>query len=48
MSKAIFLDRDGVINKDKPDYVKSVKELEIYPYIASILKQLRASDEWIQ
>ena len=41
MSKAIFLDRDGVINKDRPDYVKSVKELEIYPYIASTLKQLR-------
>ena len=33
MSKAIFLDRDGVINKNpaEHDYVKRVEELEILP-----------------
>lgn len=38
-NKAIFLDRDGVINKKREDYVKSINELEIFPHVAeSILK----------
>jgi len=32
-NKAIFLDRDGVINKEYSDYVKSLDELEIFPNI---------------
>lgn len=37
--KAIFLDRDGVINKKRDDYVKSVDELEIFQDVGdSILK----------
>ena len=36
MNKAVFLDRDGVINKEKKDYVKNVSELEIFPEIESI------------
>ena len=28
---AVFLDRDGVINKDRPDYVKSWEEFEFLP-----------------
>ena len=27
--KAIFLDRDGVINEEKKDYVKNLKEFKI-------------------
>ncbi len=27
----VFLDRDGVINKDSPDYVKSWSEFEFLP-----------------
>ena len=27
----VFLDRDGVINKDSPDYVKSWAEFEFLP-----------------
>jgi len=30
MNKSIFLDRDGVINKEKKDYVKNINELEIF------------------
>lgn len=29
--KVVFLDRDGVINRDSPDYVKSVAEFEFLP-----------------
>lgn len=29
-TKVVLLDRDGVINKERPDYVKSVDELEIF------------------
>ena len=38
--KAIFLDRDGVINKKRDDYVKSINELEIFPFVASAIKKL--------
>jgi len=39
--KAIFLDRDGVINKRKDDYVKNVDELEIFPDVVSPIKKLK-------
>tara|TARA_B100000949_G_C14276579_1_gene449779 strand:- start:1069 stop:1566 length:498 start_codon:yes stop_codon:yes gene_type:complete len=38
--RAIFLDRDGVINKKRDDYVKSIDELEIFPFVASTIKKL--------
>ena len=38
--RAIFLDRDGVINKKRDDYVKSINELEIFPFVASAIKKL--------
>lgn len=31
MNKAIFLDRDGVINYDSPDYIKSPEEFHFIP-----------------
>ena len=40
MKKAIFLDRDGVINKKRNDYVKSVEELEIFPFSSSVVKKI--------
>ena len=40
-NKAIFLDRDGVLNKKREDYVKSVKELEIFPNIAEEISKLK-------
>ena len=27
----LFLDRDGVINRDRPDYVKNWQEFQFYP-----------------
>lgn len=41
-NKAIFLDRDGVINHDPGDYTKSVSEFEILPGVLDTLK------EWYQ
>jgi histidinol-phosphate phosphatase family protein len=40
-SKAVFLDRDGVINKNQDDYVKNISELEIFPYISEPIKKLQ-------
>jgi histidinol-phosphate phosphatase family protein len=40
-SKAVFLDRDGVLNKEKTDYVKNPSELEIFPEIAYTIKKFR-------
>jgi len=38
-NKAIFLDRDGVINHDPGDYTKSVSEFEILPGVLETLKE---------
>lgn len=40
MKKYVFLDRDGVLNKKRDDYVKSTLELEILPKIHLDLKRL--------
>jgi len=38
ISKAIFLDRDGVLNHDPGDYTKHVSEFKILPDVAEVLK----------
>lgn len=38
--EAIFLDRDGVINRERADYVKSVHELVLLPGVLTALSQL--------
>lgn len=40
MRKAVFLDRDGVINHDPGDYTKSVSEFQFLPGIFETLKIL--------
>jgi len=40
-NKAIFLDRDGVINKNRDDYVKSISELEIFPDVGEGILKLK-------
>ena len=41
MKKAVFLDRDGVINKERKDYVKSVQEFQILDNIPKAIKMLK-------
>lgn len=38
--KAVFLDRDGVINEDRDDYVKNVHELKIFPQVPDVVRKL--------
>jgi len=40
-NKAIFLERDVVINKNKINYVKTIEELEILPSIGISIKKLK-------
>jgi D-glycero-D-manno-heptose 1,7-bisphosphate phosphatase len=40
LKKIVFLDRDGVINRDSPDYIKSESEFEFLPKSISAIKQL--------
>ena len=40
MQHVVFLDRDGVINRDSPDYIKSWSEFEFLPGSLEALKQL--------
>jgi D-glycero-D-manno-heptose 1,7-bisphosphate phosphatase len=41
MNKCVFLDRDGVINKDNPDYIYKVNEFEILPGVVEGFKKLK-------
>ena len=41
MNKAIFLDRDGVLNKERKDYVKTVQELELFANIETCISKIK-------
>ena len=41
MNKAVFLDRDGIINKEIGDYIKNLSEFEFNPSVFSALKRLK-------
>ena len=41
LSRAVFLDRDGVLTRERPDHVKSPQELEILPGIEAPLREIR-------
>ncbi|MEN6356637.1 MAG: D-glycero-beta-D-manno-heptose 1,7-bisphosphate 7-phosphatase [Armatimonadota bacterium] len=38
--KVVFLDRDGVINEDRDDYVKNLDELKVFPFAPEAIKKL--------
>ena len=46
-NKAVFLDRDGVINKNKVNYVKTIEELEILPSIGIPIKKLKNNNYFV-
>lgn len=41
LDRAVFLDRDGVLTRERADYVKSPEELEILPGIYEPLRKIR-------
>ena len=41
MNKAIFLDRDGVINIERKDYVKSIKEFVLIDGVFEAIKSIK-------
>lgn len=43
MSKCIFLDRDGVLNEDRADYVYRIEDFIIPDGVAEALAQLKAA-----
>jgi histidinol-phosphate phosphatase family protein len=40
LQRVVFLDRDGVINRDSPDYIKCVEEFEFLPGSLEALRHL--------
>jgi D-glycero-D-manno-heptose 1,7-bisphosphate phosphatase len=43
LEKVVFLDRDGVINFDSPDYIKSCAEFEFIPGSLEAIRRLTAN-----
>lgn len=41
VAKCVFLDRDGVLNFDRPDYSYSLEHFKIIPGVGEALKQLK-------
>jgi D-glycero-D-manno-heptose 1,7-bisphosphate phosphatase len=41
LSRAVFLDRDGVLTRERQDYVKTPEELEILPGVYGPLQEVR-------
>ena len=41
MNKAVFLDRDGVVNKELGDYILRYEEFEILPELIPFLYEVR-------
>jgi len=41
--KAVFLDRDGVLNRDGPGFVTSPEELELLPGVAEAVRMLQGA-----
>lgn len=42
-TRFLILDRDGVINRDRDDYVKSLEELEVFPWAPSAIAEANHS-----
>lgn len=42
--KACFLDRDGVLNENRANYVRSIADLKVFPFTAQACKLLTQAD----
>lgn len=42
--KAVFLDRDGVINEERKDYVKNIEEFKIFEGVAQAISLLKKNN----
>jgi histidinol-phosphate phosphatase family protein len=42
LSRAVFLDRDGVLTRERQDYVKNPDELEVLPGIEDPLREIQS------
>lgn len=47
MKPAIFLDRDGVLCENRPDYVKNEEELRLFPWTTLAMRTLAQLDAYI-
>jgi D-glycero-D-manno-heptose 1,7-bisphosphate phosphatase len=43
MNKCIFLDRDGVLNEDNPNYTYHIENFKILPGVVEALRELKAA-----
>ena len=43
MVRVAFLDRDGVLNRDRPDYIKNEGELEVFPFAREAVGAFRGA-----
>jgi histidinol-phosphate phosphatase family protein len=41
MVRVAMLDRDGVLNRDRPDYIKNETELEVFPFAREAVETFR-------
>jgi histidinol-phosphate phosphatase family protein len=41
MVRLALLDRDGVLNRDRPDYIKNEEELEVFDFAAEAVRTFR-------
>lgn len=43
MANVVLLDRDGVLNRDRPDYIKNAGELEVFPFARDAVETFKAA-----
>ena len=44
LKKTVFLDRDGIINRNREDYVKKIEEFEILPDVPEAIRLLNLAN----
>jgi len=47
MVRVALLDRDGVLNHDRPDYIKNEAELTVFAFAAEAVRTFREAGWWV-